>query len=92
VTAPNFSPLVISDLEQILDYIAQDKPGAAEKFVETLREKCETLARFPLIGTPREHLAAGLRAFPVGSLCHLLQAGREHGSHRTRAARRARRR
>jgi toxin ParE1/3/4 len=67
VTTPNFSPLAILDLEQILDYIAQDKPAAAEKFVETLKSKCVTLARFPLIGTPREHLAEGLRAFPVGN-------------------------
>lgn len=67
MTTPLFSPRAVADLEQIFDYIVQDKPAAAERFVRTLKEKCETLARFPLIETPREHLAPALRAFPFGS-------------------------
>jgi toxin ParE1/3/4 len=66
VTLPRFSPLAVGDLEQIFDYTARDKPAAAERFVRTLREKCEMLSRFPLIGTPRDHLAPGLRAFSIG--------------------------
>lgn len=36
-------------------------------FVETLQERCHTLARFPLLGSSREELAPGLRMFSVGN-------------------------
>ncbi len=64
---PLFSPLAVQDLDGILEYIARDKPLAAIAFVETLREKCRTLARFPLLGAAREGLISGLRIFPVGN-------------------------
>jgi toxin ParE1/3/4 len=64
---PFFSPLAVADLEGILEYIARDKPLAAIAFVETLKDKCYTLARFPLLGELREELIPGLRMFPVGS-------------------------
>jgi toxin ParE1/3/4 len=54
-------------LRGILEYIARDKPLAAMTFVETLKEKCHILARFPLLGSSREELAPGLRMFPVGN-------------------------
>lgn len=37
-----------ADLERIGDYIAQDNPQRALGFVVELREKCLTLADFPL--------------------------------------------
>ncbi len=36
-------------------------------FVETIKENCVTLARFPLLGASREQLAPGLRVFSVGN-------------------------
>lgn len=63
----SFSPLAVADLEGILEYIARDKPRAASSFLEMLREKCHTLARFPLLGASREELAPGLRMYPVGN-------------------------
>ena len=62
---PLFSPMAVEDLQSILDYIARDNTRAAASFVETLKEKCRTLARFPLLGASREHLIEGLRVFPV---------------------------
>ena len=67
MTEPVFSPMAVEDIEAILEYIARDKPAAAVSFVETLKHKCDTLARFPLLGASRDHLAEGLRVFPVGS-------------------------
>ena len=62
---PRFSPLAVEDLERILEYIGRDNPPVANRFVETLKEKCNTLARFPLLGASREQLARGLRVFAV---------------------------
>jgi toxin ParE1/3/4 len=62
-----FSPQAVADLDSILDYIARDKPGAATAFVRQLREKCRTLAQFPLLGESRDELVPTLRAFAVGS-------------------------
>jgi toxin ParE1/3/4 len=64
---PSFSPLAVAGLEGILDYIARDKPLAAIAFVQTLKDKSNTLARFPLLGAAREGLIPGLRMFPVGN-------------------------
>ncbi len=67
MSEPSFSPLAIMDLNDILEYIARDKPLAAVRFVEKLEEQCRMLARFPLIGASREGLLPGLRVFPVGN-------------------------
>lgn len=67
MSEPTFSPLAVADLEGILEYIARDKPTAAVAFVETVKDKCYTLARFPLLGASREALIPGLRMFPVGN-------------------------
>jgi toxin ParE1/3/4 len=44
------SPTAESDLAGILSYIASDKPGAATKFVQRLRNRCESLAHHPYVG------------------------------------------
>lgn len=67
MSGPSFSPLAAEDLDGIFEYIARDKPRAAIAFVDTLKEKCRTLARFPLLGASREGLIPGLRMFPVGN-------------------------
>ena len=79
MSGPSFSPLAIADLEGILEYIARDKPRAATSFMETLKEKCCTLARFPLLGASREGLIPGLRMFPVGNYAIYYRA--EHGGY-----------
>ena len=67
MSEPLFSPMAVEDLESILDYISRDNPRAAVSFVETIKAKCQTLARFPLLGASREHVIKGLRVFPVGN-------------------------
>jgi len=67
MAGPVFSPLALSDLQDILEYISRDNPTAAVSYVELLEEKCQTLARYPLLGTVRDSLAKGLRVFSVGN-------------------------
>jgi plasmid stabilization system protein ParE len=64
---PRFSPMALQDLDGILEYIARDSPAAAVSFVQSLKEKCITLARFPLLGASRDYLAKGLRVFTAGN-------------------------
>jgi toxin ParE1/3/4 len=58
-------PLAETDLEEIWWYIAQDNPNAADRLLDKVEEVCQTLARFPKMGTNREDLLPGLRSFPV---------------------------
>jgi toxin ParE1/3/4 len=55
------------DLDRIWDYIAQDDPQAADRFVRLIVSKFVMLASMPQMGCPREELACGLRSFPVGN-------------------------
>ena len=59
------SPQARVDLIEIHDYIAADSPRAAKRFIDTLREKCELLARFPELGERRDDLYPSLRCFSV---------------------------
>ena len=45
-----FSPTARRDLNEILDYIARDRPGIAVRFVERIEEKCRILAGSPEMG------------------------------------------
>jgi toxin ParE1/3/4 len=54
-----FSPLAESDLNEILEYIAQDKPEAAVRWVEKIRATCELIAENPEIGERRPEFKTG---------------------------------
>jgi toxin ParE1/3/4 len=56
-----FAPEACRDLHEILDYIAEDDPNAARRWITRLEERCAALADFPLSGRSREDLLAGLR-------------------------------
>lgn len=60
------SRLAEQDLAQIADYIARDKPSAAEAFILEIMRRCELLAASPMIGRDRSDLRANTRSFPVG--------------------------
>ena len=45
-----WSPLAIERASEIAEYIAQDKPSAAEKWIDTVFSKVETLKSAPEIG------------------------------------------
>ena len=45
-------PSVEAEIEAIGDYIAQDNPTAAMRFMEKLYQRCQSLDRFPHRGRP----------------------------------------
>jgi toxin ParE1/3/4 len=45
-----WSPLAVDRASEIAGYIAQDKPSAAEKWIQTVFSKVEQLQAFPEIG------------------------------------------
>jgi toxin ParE1/3/4 len=61
------SPQAETDLEEIGDYIAQDSPANARRFIEQLTQKFVVLARSPRIGRARPELKPDLRSFPYGA-------------------------
>ena len=59
-------PLAESDLDAIVDYIAQDNPVRAEEFCQELRDKVEPLADHPMLGRKgRPGLPASVRELVV---------------------------
>lgn len=59
-------PLAEADLDDIIDYIAQDNPARAEAFGQELRDKTSSLARHPKMGrTGRPGLPAFVRELVV---------------------------
>jgi toxin ParE1/3/4 len=62
------SPLAEADLNEILEFIARDKPDAAVQWVQKIRETCEFLAKNPEIGEQRPELRKGqFRSSLVGA-------------------------
>ena len=45
-----WSPLAVDRVSELADYIAQDKPSAAEKWIDTVFSKVEQLKSSPKIG------------------------------------------
>jgi toxin ParE1/3/4 len=67
MTQYRVSDAASSDLEEILLFIAQDDPDAANRFIRTIVSRFPTLASMPHMGRHREELSAQLRSFPVGN-------------------------
>lgn len=44
------NPMVVSDLKEIRDYIAEDNPGAASKIVKEIYSRFENIQMFPEVG------------------------------------------
>jgi len=68
------SPQAKSDIEAIGDYIAEDSPGNARRFIERLTQKFVALGRNPTIGRARPELRPDLRSFPYGAYLILYRA------------------
>ena len=60
-----FTPLAESDLNRILDNIAENRPLTAIAVMKRIREKCELLASQPDIGQLRPEFTGDFRSFPV---------------------------
>ena len=63
-----YSPDADADLLDIVSYIAQDKPDAALRWLQTIRDKCDLLAGRPEMGQERlGYGVSGCRSFSVGN-------------------------
>lgn len=61
-----FTPSASRDLEQILDYIAEQASiDMAEVILAKINKKCQQLATFPSAGRKRDELSPNLRSAPV---------------------------
>lgn len=61
------SPEAAADLREIVDFIAEDNPAAARRFLAQLRAEMDRLAATPGIGHRREDLTgAPVLFWPVG--------------------------
>jgi toxin ParE1/3/4 len=56
-----------NDLAEIWLYVANDKPAATDRLLDSINEACQLLAKQPGMGEARPELAAGLRCLPVGN-------------------------
>jgi toxin ParE1/3/4 len=54
------------DLVEILAYLGQHIPPAANRFAADVERACRLLAQLPEMGALCEELAPGLRRFPIG--------------------------
>lgn len=61
-----FAPLAQFDLETIGDYIAQDSPGNALRFVQGLHTQCQKITMAPLAYVARPELGDGFRSCAHG--------------------------
>ena len=60
-------PQAEADLIEIWIYIAQDSPTSADKLLDEINEKSQTLAVSPFIGITRDELGPHIRSFPIGN-------------------------
>ena len=56
-----FRPSAQADLKSLYDYIEQDSPANAARYVEQIEAFCMKLVDFPERGTRRDDLMSGIR-------------------------------
>jgi len=62
-----FSPQSVADLQEILEFVGRDNAQAAVRLIDRLEATCQGLSQMPAVGTKRDDLAPGLRAFSQGA-------------------------
>jgi toxin ParE1/3/4 len=63
-----YSPGADADLLNIAAFIAHDKPDAALRWVQAIREKCDLIASHPEMGEERPGFGVpGCRSFSAGN-------------------------
>ena len=55
------SPLADGDLLNIWDFISQENPLAAERLLERIGDRIDSLTRFPERGKPMTHIVSAAR-------------------------------
>ncbi|MEX2216474.1 MAG: type II toxin-antitoxin system RelE/ParE family toxin [Phycisphaeraceae bacterium] len=63
---PIISPEAFADLDDIWEHIAKHNPQAADRWIEELLAKCNSLVEWPRSGRARPELTKGLRSYPHG--------------------------
>ena len=64
----DYAPEADDDLVGIAEVIARDKPGAARRWVQKIRDTCSTLATQPEMGELRKSFGVpDCRSFSVGN-------------------------
>jgi toxin ParE1/3/4 len=61
-----FAPRAREDLSSIFDYIANDKPLAAVRWLKSIQDKCGLIASAPEIGERRPEYGPDIRGTVVG--------------------------
>lgn len=67
-----------NDLDDIWFFIAQDNPGAADRFLDLLLSKFLLLGKQPLIGRIRDDVSANLRSLVTGNYVIFYRDTPEH--------------
>lgn len=62
-----FSPAAESDLDEIWLNIAQENPSAADRLIDSFRQRSEQLSEFPELGRLRPDIAEAARSVNVGN-------------------------
>src|SRR5439155_23984854 len=65
MSEPRISEQADSDLEEAWDYLAQTNEPAADRLLDGILKAARLHAQFPLMGRPRDDLAANLLSFVV---------------------------
>ncbi len=59
------SAFAATDLKEIWEYVAENNPSAADKFIKELLQRFRFLAENPGVGKTRDEIFVNLRSFPV---------------------------
>jgi len=60
------TPLARSDVDQIYDLIAADRPSAARRWIDRMQMQFKFLSRNPRVGTARDDIRPHLRSISFG--------------------------
>jgi toxin ParE1/3/4 len=61
-----YSPEALQDLAEAWDYVAAYSPDTADRFLDDVAIRVNTLEQFPYMGMEREEIAPELRSVMVG--------------------------
>jgi toxin ParE1/3/4 len=60
------TPQAQRDYDDIVEYLDEHSPAAADRFATAVASQCRLLSRFPQLGRVRDELYPGMRSVVVG--------------------------
>jgi toxin ParE1/3/4 len=72
------APSAAADLNEILDYVARDRPAAAAGLLARLEAASRLLAERPGLGRARPDLGAEIRSYAVDRYLIVYRGGADH--------------